>query len=94
MCRRVYFPSDDYSAAAFIIVNFGLYCLFQEKGVELGSGFKALEAEGYAEMCRNNLETGLASLNLFLPAKRDNVTALLLGVRGPTVAELALHADM
>ena len=80
MCRRIYFPAEDYSSAAFIIVNHGLYYLFLEKAAEFGGGFKALEAEGYAEMCRDNLETGLASLHLFMPAKRDNVTALLLGV--------------
>jgi len=81
MCRRIYFPAEEYSAATFIIVNHGLYYLFLEKAAEFGRNFKALEAEGYAEMCRDNLETALASLHLFMPAKKDNVTALLLGVR-------------
>ncbi len=44
-----------------------------------------MESESYAEMCRDNLETALAHLNLFMPANKENIEALLLGVR-PIIA--------
>ena len=78
-CKRVYFATEDFSVAIFIIVNAGLYYLFQERS-EVEEGVTALESEGFAEMCRDNLETGLANLNLFMPARKENIEALLLGV--------------
>lgn len=64
--------------AIFIIVNTGLYYLFQEKSVMDPS--KSEEHLKYHYLCRDNLETALANLPLFLPPKREMVEALLLGV--------------
>jgi len=77
-CRKVYFATDDYSVGTFIIVNAGLYYLFQEKSIQYPS--KAAEFLKYHYKCRDNLETALGSLPLLLTQKRENVEALLLGV--------------
>lgn len=81
-CRRVYFALEDFSHANFIIVNMGLYYLFQEKAVMAGAGGDGAAADrytGYYRLCRDNLETGLANLRFFLGASMENIEALLLG---------------
>lgn len=78
-CRRVYFALDDFSQATFIIVNAGLYYLFQEKAVTADSDAAIAEYTGYYELCRDNLETGLANLKFFLGASMETIEALLLG---------------
>lgn len=78
-CRRVYFALDDFSQATFIIVNAGLYYLFQEKSVTAESDAAVAEYTGYYELCRDNLETGLANLKFFLGASMETIEALLLG---------------
>lgn len=78
-CRRVYFALEEFSQATFIIVNAGLYYLFQEKAVTAQSDAAAREYTGYYELCRNNVETGLANLKFFLGASMETIEALLLG---------------
>ncbi|KAB5572543.1 hypothetical protein GE09DRAFT_1170639 [Coniochaeta sp. 2T2.1] len=77
-CRKVFFATEEYSTALFIIVNAGLYFLFQEKLVMDASAKK--DYLEYHHLCRDNLETALASLPLIMPPKRETVEALLLGV--------------
>ncbi|EXJ76568.1 uncharacterized protein A1O5_01076 [Cladophialophora psammophila CBS 110553] len=77
-CRKVYFATEDYSTAIFIIVNAGLYYIFQEK-----SFMDESESQDYLQyhyLCRDNLETALANLPLLLPPNKEIVEALLLGV--------------
>jgi hypothetical protein len=81
-CRRVYFALEDFSHANFIIVNMGLYYLFQEKAVVaagVGDSAAAERYTGYYRLCRDNVETGLANLRFFLGASMENIEALLLG---------------
>lgn len=78
-CRRVYFALEDFSQSTFIIVNAGLYYLFQEKSVTAESDAAVREYTGYYELCRANLETGLANLKFFLGASMETIEALLLG---------------
>ncbi|KAF3759989.1 hypothetical protein M406DRAFT_95615 [Cryphonectria parasitica EP155] len=78
-CRRVYFALEDFSHATFIIVNAGLYYLFQEKSVTAATDAAVREYTGYYELCRANLETGLAHLRFFLGATMETIEALLLG---------------
>lgn len=81
----MYFALDDFSQATFIIVNAGLYYLFQEKAVAaaagdgVGDGMGVGEYTRWYKLCRANLETGLAGLRLFLGASMESVEALLLG---------------
>lgn len=78
-CRRVYFALEDFSQATFIIVNAGLYYLFQEKAVTAETEAAVREYTGYFQLCRANLETGLANLKFFLGASMETIEALLLG---------------
>lgn len=81
-CRRVYFATEDFSQATFIIVNAGLYYLLQEKialDTLAGNQDEVATNQEYQNMCRDNLETSLANLPLILSAQRQNVEALVLG---------------
>ncbi|KAK3331291.1 hypothetical protein B0H66DRAFT_94539 [Apodospora peruviana] len=78
-CRKVYFATEDYSLATFIIVNTGLCYLFQEKSTVATTEARAAELLKHHATCRNNLETALSTLPMLMPARMDNVKALLLG---------------
>ncbi|KAK6530829.1 hypothetical protein TWF281_007666 [Arthrobotrys megalospora] len=77
-CRKIYFPTEDYNIAIFITVNICLYYLFQENTIM--EDFSSEECQKYHLMCRDNVETGLANLPLLLPARKDMVEALILGI--------------
>ncbi|KIX98689.1 uncharacterized protein Z520_05990 [Fonsecaea multimorphosa CBS 102226] len=77
-CRRVYFATEDYGPATFIIVNAGLYYAFQEKSFR--DEANSQEYREYHHLCRDNLETALANLPLLLPSNKETIEALLLGV--------------
>jgi hypothetical protein len=82
-CRRVYFPTEDYSAAAFVIVNGALFYLLDEKlaaGVLTTTDAKT-EAKKYKTMCEQNLFSAFSDINPFWPATKENLKALLMGVR-------------
>lgn len=80
LCRMVYFPTDDFSDSAFIIVNAGLYYLFLEQHTLTDNEAVKEEFLSYLHTCRVNLETALANVSLFMSAKVETVQALLLGV--------------
>jgi hypothetical protein len=86
LCRMVYFPTEDFSHATFIIVNSLMYNLFIEYAsqVEEGSQSQTQEYIAYARLAQSNLETTLANLPLFLSPKTENVQALVLGVFQPS----------
>ncbi|KAK3950539.1 hypothetical protein QBC32DRAFT_346312 [Pseudoneurospora amorphoporcata] len=77
-CRRVYFATDDYSLATFIVVNAGLFYLFQEKATRADDAHQAEKLLEYRNLCRDNLETALMALPLFMPARKESIEALLL----------------
>ncbi|CAI7626085.1 unnamed protein product [Penicillium glandicola] len=77
-CREVYFCIDDYSDAAFVVTNFCLYGILYEYGMEKDSSMRE-EHQNYIKMCRDNLETALANLNILMPATHESITALALG---------------
>ena len=83
-CRDVYFATEDFGLSRFIVVNGGLYYLFEEKVAAYrsdrrNSAERDLLAR-YQRLCGDNLETALANLPLFLPASGEMVEALVLGV--------------
>lgn len=81
-CRDIYFATDTFSQSTFIIANAGLYFMFQEKMVlarYTGDEEATASLQANIDMCRDNLETVLAHLNLLLPAQKENVVALLMG---------------
>ncbi|KAL5906764.1 hypothetical protein ACKVV1_011168 [Pyricularia oryzae] len=82
-CRRVYFATEDYSQADYIITVAGLFYVFEERAFSTndydGGAHSNEEYQRYYYMCRVNLEAALSQFNLLQPAKRENVEALLLG---------------
>lgn len=81
-CSKVYFATDDYSLMTWGTVNAGLYFLFQEKAA-LARGAQRAQLLEYQSLCRDNLETALANLPLLMPARKESIEVLLLGVRNP-----------
>lgn len=79
-CREVYFCTDDYSHATFITVNGALYNLFLEFSIIAKGNITKETYLSYLYLCRYNMEVALASLNLLLPATKENIEALILGV--------------
>lgn len=79
-CKEVYFAIEDYSDATFIVVNGGLYNTFIEWSFAAKDRESREEGQKYLSLCRNNLETALANLNLLMPARAESIEALALGV--------------
>ena len=77
-CRKVFFALEDYSVAVFVIVNVGLYYIFQEKS--LTDEFQSGEYLKYHYLCRDNLETALSNWPLLQLPNKEMIEALLLGV--------------
>ena len=65
------------------MVNAGLYYLFLEELEANNDELRLVDYRSYVEMCRGNLEAGLANLSMFPLPKKENIEALLLGVRIP-----------
>ena len=80
LCRKVYFATEDFSDATFIIVNAMLYNLFMEQNSLATDPTARDEYLVYMRQSQANLETALANTQLFLNTKVENVQALLLGV--------------
>jgi hypothetical protein len=81
-CRKVYFATEDFTISTFIIVNAGLLYILQEKATLASHAGDTMEGSSYQEhcnICRANLETVLVYMNLFMPARRENIEALVLG---------------
>lgn len=79
-CQEVYFATEDYSDATFIIANFGLYGIFVEYGFCEKEPALRDEYQKYVQICKDNLEAALANLNLLMPVNMDSVVALAVGV--------------
>lgn len=82
-CRDVYFATEDYSDATWIIVNGGLFYIFLEYSYMAKANETKSEHKNYLQICQNNLETGLANLNVLMSATDESIDALTLGVRAP-----------
>lgn len=73
----MYFATEDYSLATFILVNGGLSFLFAEVGMQKASD---LDAEENFKLCRENFLYGLSRFNILTAPTVENLQALLLGV--------------
>ncbi|OOF94288.1 hypothetical protein ASPCADRAFT_6972 [Aspergillus carbonarius ITEM 5010] len=78
-CREVYFPTEDYSDAAFIVTNGALYYLIGDMICTIEDEDTRDEYVRHLKLCQVNLETALANLSLLMPAKTENIEALALG---------------
>ncbi|KAH7308693.1 hypothetical protein B0I35DRAFT_464246 [Stachybotrys elegans] len=79
LCRQVYFATEDFSDATFLLVNAGLYNLYVELQALATEPPLRAQYQSYVHMCRVNIETTLANLPLFLSPKLEVIQALLLG---------------
>ncbi|KAK2593570.1 hypothetical protein QQS21_008745 [Conoideocrella luteorostrata] len=79
LCRKVYFATEEFSDATFIIVNAMLYNLFMEQNSLATDPTARDEYHTYMQQSQVNLETALANTHLFLATRVENVQALLLG---------------
>ncbi|XHF99239.1 hypothetical protein AWENTII_002745 [Aspergillus wentii] len=78
-CRDVYFATEDYSDATFIVVNGVIYYVLMEYGFTSNDQKAKDENTSYLNLCRNNLETALSNLNFLMPARTEYIEALTLG---------------
>lgn len=74
----VYF-SQEYSETDFVTVNVGLHYLFQAYSSQVAESERE-KCLQFANMCRDNIDTGLSNLPLYLPSTAGTVVALLCGV--------------
>lgn len=94
-CRDVYFATEDYSDATWIIVNGGLFHIFLDYSYTVKANEARSEHQEYLQICQNNLETGLANLNLLMSATDESIEALTLGVSSSfqySMASLTMQA--
>ncbi|GLA32115.1 hypothetical protein AnigIFM63604_009601 [Aspergillus niger] len=78
-CRQVYFSTEDYSDATFIVVNGALLYLISDVVAITKDSQTREEYDKYLNLCLVNLETALGSLSLLMPANDENIEALALG---------------
>ncbi|KAL2813191.1 hypothetical protein BDW59DRAFT_167593 [Aspergillus cavernicola] len=78
-CREVYFATEDYSDATFIVVNGGLYQIFVASSYMTQDRALREEYQGYVDLCKHNLAITLATLHLLMPATPESIEALTMG---------------
>ncbi|KAF7594035.1 hypothetical protein BBP40_010313 [Aspergillus hancockii] len=78
-CREVYFATEDYSDATFIMVNGCLVYLLAECSFMAKDAAIKETYERNLRLCSTNLETALANLNLLMPARMESIEALTIG---------------
>lgn len=76
LCQNVYFPTEDYTIFAWIIVNAGLFHLFRDCDTTLSEDKEKLEAS--KKLCKRNVETAIRSLPLIGKASVEACQALML----------------
>lgn len=81
VCRRTYEQLDNISSVKFVLISSILYYVFEEMSMLGISPDLLAEYKTHAELCRANVDTGLANLPLLLSSTAQNVQGLLLGVR-------------
>jgi len=83
LCRKIYFPTDDYTIATFITVHVAMYFLCNQmpKDTAKDLNFSSDELQQLADTCAHNAETAMRSMRLFMEASFETIEALLLAVR-------------
>ncbi|KAL6410990.1 fungal specific transcription factor domain-containing protein [Ilyonectria robusta] len=78
LCRRVYFRTDSFSHASFIILNGSLYYFLADQIYLAEAPAVKAEMEEYRRICQANLETALSTLPLMMPVRQASISALLI----------------
>ena len=95
LCKEVFFATEEYSEATFIIVNTGLYFMFSELAAGCDDTKTRKVYKRYCDLSQSNVETCLAQLNLFQPAKVEIIEALLTAVSsGRSCGKYIAHSTM
>ncbi|OKL57486.1 hypothetical protein UA08_07054 [Talaromyces atroroseus] len=79
-CNKVCFAIEGFNLTDYIIVNGGLYYLFNEKAHNINIGAEKASYVQYHTMCKSNLELALSNLGFFMDSSKENIAALLFGV--------------
>ncbi|KAM0811811.1 putative Transcription factor domain-containing protein [Seiridium cardinale] len=82
-CREVFFATEEFTPAAYVIVNAGLLHVLQEKAVlsfQATDNVTAAHYQALSNTCRDNLEAALVNLTVFMTTAKENIQALLMGV--------------
>lgn len=77
---NVYSPGEA-THADLIIVNGGLYWMFQQCKHAVTDPCQKADFEAQAVICRDNLETILANLPFHQPSKLETVSSMIIAVR-------------
>lgn len=80
MCQKIYFPTEDFSAAFVTMVNAGLWSLFHNFGERdlHQHGLDDLQVERARAICKRNLDEAARSTPLLLERSYTQIHALLL----------------
>ena len=80
MCQKVYFPTDDCSTAFVIVVNCGLWKMFNNFGERdlHQHGLDELAFERARALCKQNLDDAACCTPLLLEHSYRQIQALLL----------------
>lgn len=83
MCRKIYFPTDDYTIATFITVHVSLYFICDQMPEDTASELNVTsdELQQMASTCASNAETAMRSMRMTMEASFETIEALLLAVR-------------
>ncbi|TLS21368.1 uncharacterized protein PpBr36_10205 [Pyricularia pennisetigena] len=79
LCKNVYFATEEFSEATFIIVNAGLYHMFASEFDATNDEALRQQYCAYEDQLQSNLDAAFLRLPLCLPATMMNIKALLIG---------------
>ncbi|KAJ2980021.1 hypothetical protein NQ176_g2889 [Zarea fungicola] len=80
VCSQAYDHLDNISSVEFVLVSSLEYYIFEESSMLALAPELIAEYQTHAQLCKENVDTGLANLPLLLPSTIQNVQGLLLGV--------------
>lgn len=83
VCSQAYDHLDNISSVEFVLVSSLVYYVFEESCMLALAPELIAEYQTHAQLCKENIDTGLANLPLLLPSTVQNVQGLLLGVGFP-----------
>lgn len=81
-CQRVFFATEPYSIAIFILVNVGLISMLQilDAGARAELQISLSDLARYQTELSENVEVAVQKLPLLVTQNADNITAIFLAV--------------
>ena len=83
LCKKVYFPTEEYSISVWIMVHCGLFYLFWhcDKALYAELGMTSKDMEACRQQCASNAESAVQRLRICMEPTLENAEALILAVR-------------